>query len=172
MECEGFWGCFLVYVGSDAAKSILLIVASVIAIVSVLSAKATAKRKQSADLLLHNRKDSELVSALRRISDMHEKGDGGIRDLAKKERATSDDAKLVRYALNHWEYVSVGIQAGIYDEDMLRKASYNTVVTLHKNVSPFIDGLREISGRETLYQEFRWLAKRWEEKRLTTKKSK
>lgn len=170
MECEGFWDCLGVSLGSGVTHSLLLLLAVVVAVISVRSAKATARRKQSADLLLHNRKDAELVKALRCVAELHDKGDGSIRGLANKGSATTDQSQLIRYALNHWEYVSVGVQAGIYDEDMLLKASFNTVVTLHKNVSPFIDGLREIHGRDTLYQEFRWLATRWEEKGLAKKK--
>jgi len=69
---------------------------------------------------------------------------------------------MVRYVLNHWEYVSVGIQSGIYDEKMLKNASYNTVVSLFKYARPFIEAVRENNGRPTLYQEMQWLAERWE----------
>lgn len=174
MDCEGFWGCFFSFgwLGSTATQNALLFCAAVIAVVSVLYARATAKKQQSADLLLQSRTDAELVNAMRCISAMHDRGDGSIRELASKNPADKDMANSVRYVLNHWEYVSVGVQSGIYDEGMLRNASFNTVVQLHKSVRPFIDNLRGITGRNTIYQEFQWLAERWERKGLSRKKAK
>jgi len=172
MECEELWGCIGEVVGSTATQNSLLFFAAAVAVVSVLYARATAKKQQSADLLLQNRTDTELVNAMRCISGLHERGDGSIRDLAVKDAAETNEAKCVRYVLNHWEYVSVGVQAGIYDESMLRSASFNTVVHLHKSVRPFIDNLRGITGRHTIYQEFQWLAERWEAKGLARKKAK
>ncbi|WP_341707749.1 DUF4760 domain-containing protein [Halopseudomonas sp.] len=172
MECEGFFGCFESVVGSTATQNSLLFFAAAVAVVSVLYARATAKKQQSADLLLQSRTDGELVAAMRCISDLHELGDGSIRDLASKTAAETKEAKCVRYVLNHWEYVSVGVQSGIYDEAMLRRASFNTVIQLHKSVRPFIDNLRGITGRNTIYQEFQWLAERWEAKGLSRKKPK
>lgn len=99
---------------------------------------------------------------MRCLMHLHNNPATNIRAYAAKDKAESEEAKSIRYVLNHWEYVSVGVQAGIYDEKMLWNASFGTVTALHRHARPFIDALRESSGRTTVYQEIQWLAERWE----------
>lgn len=162
MDCTGFFGCAGGVVGSDWFRSLSFLLGVTVAVISVLTVKATAKRKQSADLLFASRADKELMSGMRCLAAIHERADANVRAYARKDQGGTEEAKSIRYVLNHWEYVSVGVQAGIYDEKMLWNASYNTLVGLHRNARPFIDALREASGRSTLFQEVQWLAERWD----------
>jgi len=134
-----------------------------VAVVSVLSARATAKKKQTADLLSSTRADEELVAGLRCLSELHNRPDANIRQYASDLKASSDEAKSIRYVLNHYEYVAVGLQSGIYDEGMLRRASHNTVVNLFTHARPFIEALREHKHRPSLYQEMQCMAEHWQE---------
>ncbi|MCO3694906.1 DUF4760 domain-containing protein, partial [Pseudomonas aeruginosa] len=143
---------------------------SLVAIVSVLSAKAIARKKQAADLLFNSRGDEELQKGLRALAKMHDDGNTNMRAFAAKSRVDEDIPKMIRYVLNHYEYVAVGVQSKIYDEGMLRSASFNTVINLYKHSKPFIEAVRDNNQRPTIYQEFQWLAKRWEEKGLPVKK--
>lgn len=161
-ECVGFWECTTAFLGSDLFKNLSFMIGVLVAVVSVLSARNTAKKKQSADLLFNSRNDEELVQGMRKLAVLHEDDTINMRTFAKKSQNGTEEAKAIRYVLNHYEYVSVGVQSGIYDEKMLRNASYNTIVNLYKHAKPFIEAIREESGRSTLYQEFQWLAKRWE----------
>lgn len=160
--CVGFWACAASVVGSEWFRSVSFLGGVTVAIVSVLTVRATAKRKQSADLLFASRADKELMEGMRCLSALHDRKDTNIRAFAAKDQNGTPAAKNIRYVLNHWEYVSVGIQAGIYDEKMLRNASFNTLTGLHRYARPFIDALRESSGRATIYQEVQWLAERWD----------
>ncbi|WPP00558.1 DUF4760 domain-containing protein [Pseudomonas sp. HR96] len=162
MDCTGFLACAGSIVGSDWFRSLSFLLGVTVAVISVLTVKATAKRKQSADLLFASRADKELMAGMRCLAAIHERADSNVRAYARKDQVGTDEAKSIRYVLNHWEYVSVGVQAGIYDEKMLWNASYNTLVGLHRNARPFIDALREASGRSTLFQEVQWLAERWD----------
>lgn len=170
MECSGFWGCLGELLGSDVFKNVAFIGGVLVAVVSVLSAKATARKKQSSDLLFNSRGDNELVQGMRMISTLHKRQDVNMRHYAKEDQVGTEEAKALRYVLNHYEYVSVGIQSGIYDEMMLKSSSYNTIINLYKYAKPFIEGIREESGRATIYQEFQWLAKRWESTPIKKKK--
>src|SRR5690606_615796 len=122
------------------------------------------------DLLFNSRGDNELMNGIRTVSSLHYRQDVNMRHYARSDQTATDEAKALRYVLNHWEYVSVGIQSGIYDEQMLKTSSYNTVVHLYKCAKPFIEEIREQSGRQTIYQEFQWLAKRWGSKPIKRKK--
>ncbi len=170
MECSGFWGCLGALFGSDVFKNVAFIVGVLVAVVSVMSARDTARKKQSSDLLFNSRGDNELVQGMRKIAELHDRQDANMRHYAKKDQGGTEEAKALRYVLNHYEYVSVGIQSGIYDEGMLKSSSYNTIINLYKRAKPFIEGIREEHGRNTIYQEFQWLAKRWEGKPLKKKK--
>lgn len=163
MECVGFMECAGTVISSAAFRNISFLFGVLVAIISVLSARATAKKKQSADLLSSSRSDEELVNGLRCLSSLHNRPDANIRQYALDANANSDEAKSIRYVLNHYEYVAVGLQSGIYDETMLRRASHNTVVSLFTHARPFIEALREHKNRPSLYQEMQCMAERWQE---------
>lgn len=162
-ECGG-WSCVIPFLGFEWVRGIAILTGVLVAILSVLSAKAIARKKQSADLLLSNKSDQNLVAGLRCLTEIYNSKTENVQSLADSDQATTDKAKNIRHVLNHWEHISVGIQANIYDEDMLHRAAYNTLVSLHQRAKPFIDRVRSDSGRSTVYQEVEWLAARWEEK--------
>lgn len=170
MECEGFFGCAWSFLLSEGFRNLVIVLGVVVAVVSVVSARAIARKKQSADLLFDSRNDKELVEGMRLVSQLHEDTSVNMRCFAAKDKGGTTEAKAIRYVLNHYEYISVGIQAGIYDEQMLKEGSYNTVVRLYQRAKPFIEAVREVNNRETIYQEFQWLAKRWEETPLPSKR--
>lgn len=160
--CEGFWGCVGAGISSDIFRNVSFLFGVGVAIASVLSARATAKKKQSADLLASIRNDKELIDGLRKLAELHNRADSNIRQYAQDSNSSTEEAVSIRYVLNHWEYVAVGVQGGIYDETMLRKASHNTVVSLYNHARPFIECLRECKQRPSLYQEMQDMAERWD----------
>jgi len=163
MEFFSWLGCVL---ASDTFRGLVLISGVVVAIVSVWSARIVARKKQAADMMFVSRNDNAFDEGLACISRLHNATDANIRALAAKDNKDKDDSKSIRYVLNHLEALSVGVQAGIYDEKMLKAAMFGTIVQTHKYASPYIDKAREETGRNTLYQEVRWLAERWEKKPL------
>ncbi|MFG8001814.1 DUF4760 domain-containing protein, partial [Pseudomonas aeruginosa] len=54
------------FLASELFRNLLVLTGVIVAIVSVLSAKATAKRKQTADLMFGTRSDQELSKGYRR----------------------------------------------------------------------------------------------------------
>lgn len=166
----GFWHGVTTFFTTPAFRNVVIGLGVFVAIVSVISARAIARKKQSADLLFDSRTDKELVNGLRTLAKLHEDSSVNMRSFAQKDGKDKPEAEAIRYVLNHYEYVSVGVQSGIYDEKMLKKGSYNTVVKLYQRAKPYIECVREVSGRATLYQEFQWLAKRWEDSPIATKK--
>lgn len=162
-ECSGF-ACVVPFLGLEWVRGAAILTGVVVAVLSVLSAKAIARKKQSADLLLSNKSDQNLVAGLRCLTEIYNSKTENVQSLADSDQATTDKAKNIRHVLNHWEHISVGIQAKIYDEDMLHRAAYNTLISLHQRARPFIEKIRDDSQRPTVYQEVEWLAARWAEK--------
>lgn len=78
----------------------------------------------------------------------------------KEDQRDSEQAQAIRYALNHYEYVSVAIAQGIYDETLYKNGRYTTVVQLYERTKPFID-VRRDHGPKTAWQELECLAVKW-----------
>jgi len=136
-----------------------------VAIASVLTARSIARKKQSADLLLASRGDELLQAGHAAIRAYYEASDKNIRNLAARAHFEGEEARAVRYLLNHFEIVSIGIQAGIYDEAMIKSCWHATVVRTWDKSRPLIAAARELN-RNTMLQEFEWLARRWKRRPL------
>lgn len=146
-ESEAYW-----------VQTGVLFLAVVVAVVALIVAKRTERKKAAAAVLFASRKDSELISAVRKIAALHQ-SDNSMAMWAKKEKSGSEETKSIRYALNHYEYVSVGISHGIYDEEIFKSSNYTTVVRLYDRTKPFIDEIRK--SHLTAWQEFEGLACKW-----------
>lgn len=170
--CVGFFECLGRGIASEMFRNLSFLGGVAVAVVSVVSARSTARKKQAADMLLSSRCDKELMAGLRKLAKLHEDANVNLRKFAKQDEVDSEEAQSIRYILNHWEYVSVGIQSGIYDEGMIKEASWGTVTKLYERAKPFIEQVRLECNRHTIYQEFQWLAKRWEGSPLKSKKRK
>jgi hypothetical protein len=85
---------------------------------------------------------------------------------AKKENIDSEDSKLIRHALNHYEYVSVGMHQDIFDENIYKYSLFTTVVRLYERTRPYIYQARKEQISQgakvaTAFQDFERLACRW-----------
>jgi Domain of unknown function (DUF4760) len=132
------------------------------------SSRAIERRKAAAEVIFSTRKDSDLLSSLHKISVIHFSSIN-IATFAKNDKNGTDDAQSIRYALNHYEYIAVGIDQGIYDEDIFKHSHYSTVLKLYEHTKSYIAERRRIIGRQTTYQEFECLACRWKENPLKHK---
>ena len=145
----------------DKVRNFAVIIGVGVAVQSILTARAIARKKQSADLLFASRGDPKLQGGYAQVNLHHGAEGRGIRSLAEPESKGSDEAMQVRFLLNHWELLSIGIQSGIYDERMVKKSWYSAVTDTYVRARPFILRSREVDKKSTLFQEFEWLAERW-----------
>lgn len=153
-------------------QAVVTAIGIIVAAISVISVRATAKKTQTADLLFQIRKDKKFIDSIETLNRLHESNQN-MRLLARvKSELTEDDlkhAKKIRYVLNLYERLSVGISEGIYDENMMRKSQYTIVTKIYEWSKPFIDGVRKQTDSRTAFQEFEALARRWEDKPLKTR---
>ncbi len=140
-----------------------------VAIVSVWSVKSTAKKKQTADFLFAIRSDERLITAIHTLRDLHD-SDQNMRLLAGKQHTKEENVQQIRYLLNHFERLSVGVQEDIYNEKMLRKSQYTIITKTYDWAKPFIEGVREQTRSPTAFQEFECLAKQWKAAPLKKRK--
>ncbi|KTB79061.1 DUF4760 domain-containing protein [Pseudomonas syringae pv. syringae] len=148
----------------EALRNVLLFCGVLTAIVSMYMVLATAKKKQTADLLFGCRLDEQLQLGNARIAAMHD-AQSPMKDLLLScNEADRKEKEAVKYVLNHWERVAVGIVQGIYHEEMLRQSNHSNVVSLYKKAKPFIDAVRYKEQKDTFYRHFEKMALSWDER--------
>jgi len=163
----------------ECIRNCLIGMGVIVAIVSVAAARSTAKKKQTADLLFASRSDDRLQRGYDYISEYSNKEDKNIGALAfsgslSDAEASGDEsvklkaqhADAIRYVMNHFEAVSVGIDAGIYDEVMLKKSWCSIVLQTFERTQPLIAAMRRKQQKDTILQEFEAMAARWKRKPL------
>jgi hypothetical protein len=148
-ESYGFW-----------CQNLILLLAAFFAYLAIRSSRAIERRKAAAEVIFSTRKDSDLLSSIHKISAIHFSSTN-IATFAKNDKSGSDEAQNIRYALNHYEYIAVGIDQGIYDEDIFKHSHYSTVLKLYEHTKSYIAERRRVIASVTTYQEFECLACRW-----------
>lgn len=148
-EPYGFW-----------CQTLVLIVAAIIAWIAVRTARSLERKKAAAGVIFSSRQDERLTDAVHTVSQLHD-GDKNIAAYAKKEHRDTVQSKALQYALNHYEYVSVGISQDIYDEQIFKNSSYTTVTNLYKRTRAYIEAVRREIDSKTTWQEFECLACKW-----------
>lgn len=162
-----FWTALKGCLAAEWFRGFMIMTGVVVAITSVVSARTIARKKQTADLMFGTRSDEKLSDGYKCLARLHNAADSNMRALAREDKRNSDEANEVRYVLNHWERVFVGLRQGIYDEKMLREANYNTVLKTWAQAKPYIEAVREAEQRQTYYQCLELYAKQWKRKPLS-----
>ncbi len=90
---------------------------------------ALNEKKTAIALIFDSKTDEELTGAIRLIAALHD-GETNLSSFAKKEKIDSPESKKIRYALNHFESVGVGIAHGTFDEKTFKSSQYTTVTRL------------------------------------------
>lgn len=156
-ETYGFW-----------CQTTVLLAAAILAYVAIRTNRNIERRKAAIEAIFASKRDTALVQAHRHIAALAEQ-DVNMAAHGRKTNIDSEHSKIIRYALNHYEYVSVGISRGIYDEDIFKDSTYTTIVNLYERTKPFIDMVRVEWKTPTSYQELECLVCRWKEKPLKHK---
>lgn len=131
----------------------------------------TAKKTQTAIFLFESRTDTEYRESLHVLKKAH-RSHKSFRSYvipAEGETITEDEMlerRKFQYILNFYERVAVSIRSGIYDEKMIKRTSYSTVLETWNIADPLIKAIRECINSDTTYQEFEWLVNRWRDNPL------
>lgn len=152
-------------------STICLIIGLILAYETIKKNQEIAKKQQTAEFLFHSREDPKYISAIYTLKNVHNSS-RSIRslvipptDMLNKEEIKKNemDYKCIRYILNFYERMAVGVKHGIYDDDMLKEVSYTSVVTSFQHAEELIKAVREKNNNsnKTAYQEFETLVKRW-----------
>ena len=121
------------------------------------------KRQSTLDLIIHQRSNDKLNNAVNNNSN-------SIKDLVSfMADLESSESKDIIEVLNFREFVSVGINTGIIDEKVYKRAYCSVMIRDWKLLKSTIFSIREKQNKQTLFQDFEILAKRWEKSPLKEK---
>lgn len=67
----------------------------------------------------------------------------------------------LRYILNYYEQVSLGIRKKNLDENIALLSERGTIITLYKFAESYISQIRAARRRPSIYENLEWLAQRW-----------
>ena len=115
-----------------------------------------AKRRALIDLIIQQKSDEKLIEATREVYALSKAGNH-ISQLVDSEK----EPTILR-VLNNQEFIAVGIRTGAFDEGVYKEIQCSNVLKLWTATSGFIQEIRKIDGKNTLFQDFENLAKRWE----------
>lgn len=133
-----------------------------------------ARKTQTAMFLFESRKDNEYIESLHTLRRVRDSGKSFRSYVFPVTGSLSEDetreGQKIQYILNFYERVAVSIKAGIYEEGMIKQASYTTVLDTYEIAEPLIKALREKLHSTLTYQEFEWLYQYWKNKPLKNNK--
>lgn len=153
----------------------IVLLGVIVAIVTIIYNVRTAKKTQTANFLFESRQDAQYLESLHVLKQVHRSGKSfrsyvfPCEGIKITEEEISERRKF-QYILNFYERVAVSIREGIYDEQMIKRTSYTTVIETYDIAEPLIKAIREYIKSETTYQEFEWLVKRWKARPLKENK--
>jgi len=142
----------------------LVIIASVL--LGAKYAHQVVKRQKSFETIMSSKTDQKLRDSWHLVRKIHDDPNPSIdiKMYAFNDHVNTDDAAQIRYILNYYEYMFVGVDQNILDENILFESQHSTVGTLYKQTKPFIYELRERVPQPTAYIVFEKYAIKWRNK--------
>lgn len=163
------------------SQLIVFFASAYIAYSTIHSSKTTARERATLDTILDDNKDDALAFSKTLVMTFNEDPAGyykelksevdeaGERDLAHLFAVENHDLKACEAdvrkhllkVLNRYEFYSIGVNKGLFDEDLFKRMYCSTMVKFWGIASPAVSQLRETSKKDTLFKEFESLAMRW-----------
>lgn len=159
--CKAAWWLL----AQPQTAALILVGGVCVAVRSINMHRLTERQKETVQLLFTSRTDDNLEKGMAILERIHDDPKDNIRAYGR-EKKQEPDAILIRYVLNHWERIAIGVQEGTYCERIIKKAHCSSVLSLHEQATPMIRAIREATGKQTYYQEIDWLITRWKKKGL------
>lgn len=159
-------------------------ISAYIAYSTIHSSRTTSRERATLDTILDDNKDDHLAQSKSIILIFNENPaeyyktakKEGSRDLAhlfcvEPHCLTSDEAEIRMHllkVLNRYEFYAIGINRGLFDEDLFKRMYCSTMIKFWGVANPSVSQLREFAKKDTLFKEFESLATRWKANPLKT----
>lgn len=126
------------------------------------------KRLATLNLIIHQRSDEELNNAIDLVFKLATES-SDFDDLSQYlKNKDSSERKAILKVLNYREFVAVGINKGIIDEEAYKQAYYSVTLRDWRILQKTIISIRNNRKTQTLFQDFELLVSKWKKKPLKT----
>lgn len=140
-----------------------------ITVLTIISWRNVSKKHKTLDVLNDADRDPRLTEAFKTIRWLNH--EGKEENPAKYTHPTEQESQKaadIKYVLNHFERVCVGVHEGVYSEKIVWRTTHSVLVGAYNTCKPFIMECRRQTERGTLYIEIENLAERWSNKPLVS----
>jgi hypothetical protein len=83
----------------------------------------------------------------------------------------SPEYKAILLTINTYEFIGVGIRAGALNEEIYKRLRWSMVIRDWEAFEGFIAEFRKQHERDSFFQEFEWLYRRWKNSPLAVDKN-
>jgi hypothetical protein len=135
------------------------IVAAVMATITILSSRKTARQKNATDLMMRLNEANHLKEGFDLLREIHHDDGVSIETYAKNPNENTEDEHKSRQVLNYYESLAAGIRGGIYDEKIVRDNRRSIIISVWEMTKPYIEKLRKMEKNEAYYEHLEWLVK-------------
>lgn len=115
------------------------------------------------DLIIHQKSDKALLAC---VDQVYKLSGSKVQFSNYASDHDSEEFKCILKVLNNHEFIALGIRQKTFDENIYKKMQYSNVMKVWRSSAGIIGEIRNSQGIQTLFQEFEWLAKRWEKNPL------
>lgn len=120
-----------------------------------------AQRRATLDLILHIESDGDLINARNEFTKI-KKSNFRSSQHGKEENRDTDEASHIKTVLNINELVAVSIKEGVISERVFRTWFNGAFIDDYKQMTGYINEIRQWKKSDKIFQELELLAKRWE----------
>ncbi|OOR91691.1 DUF4760 domain-containing protein [Moraxella caviae] len=152
------------------ATPILTAIGVFVAAFTIWNNTENAKKKATIDLIMAERNDIALQEAITQINEMAKIKGHIFAVYASDDDKNFENRKHIIKLLNQREFISAGVIGGALHEKMYKSFSYSMFLRDWNNLKAFIYELRRARNNQTIFQEFEYLATKWENTPLKKRK--
>lgn len=153
----------------DSVTPTLTAVGVFIAAYQVWRGTENTKKRATLDMIMFERGSAELQAALTYVSNLANMSDTVFSVYVPENPEYHIGRQHILRLLNHREFVSASLLNGTLHERMYKDFYYSTMIRNWEHLRGFVFELRKAKNRQTLFQEFEILAKRWQKRPLKVK---
>jgi len=134
---------------------------------SIKSSREIARKQATISLFERSIENELLTNSMNVIRKVHEHNEISIEEYAVKLKDNLNETSFlevknaVRKVLNFHEHICIGINAGIYDENVFKEHRMRASIELWNMTEAYIQKRRELSGTKELYENLENQIKRW-----------
>lgn len=142
---------------ASTIQTIAVCAAAIFTALSIRSNTKNARQRATIDLILHQSQNKELQDAITLVN-----------RLARQKLPLTEHYKVdevfrssILKVLNSREFTSTGIRENIFDEKVYKRSQFSNFTRDWDRLECVVELLRRETKKETLFQDFEHLGKKW-----------